>query len=515
MIGKRIVKNNKLLFSLFGVINALPFIFEDFSIISWFSFVPFFVFLIKLYGKNVTNKNIFVCIFFFSFSYYFTIYHFFLALYPLTFVGIGEILSLLLLFLAWFLLSLFHALELTVGCFLSLKLSNNNTLKIVSLSFVFVLVEYLQYVGPFSFPWMRVSLPQYNLLPLIQSSSIFGPYFVDVILMLSNAIISVIFFSKQKVKLILLYFFLFLSNLLFGVISMNEETTPSSTADVSLVQGNVLTSDKWFAESSYSTYFNMTSSLENKNDIIVWSETAIPLELNESKTLSYELVSLAKNNDAEMIVGAFYRDYYGNNLNGAYLISGDGISKGVYFKRRLVPFGEYLPFRDFFNSVPFLSDINLYSSDLNAGKSSEIFTTKKGKVGCLICFDSIFHTLARKSVNDGAELIVIITNDSWYKDFPAVYQHNANAIWRAVENNRWVVRCANSGVSSIINEKGETLCSLPPLTKGTLSEKVCFIRKPSIYSIVGDIIIAVPILYFLILFCLTKKCFCKSKSINE
>ena len=110
-------------------------------------------------------------------------------------------------------------------------------------------------------------------------------------------------------------------------------------------------------------------------------------------------------------------------------------------------------------------------------------------------------------MNNGAELIAVMTNDAWYKDFPAVYQHNAQSVWRAVENNRWVVRCANSGISSVISNNGKIVSQIPPLRQGTITETVYFIADKTLYSVIGDIVIIVPTIYFIILLFFNKKVF--------
>ena len=111
------------------------------------------------------------------------------------------------------------------------------------------------------------------------------------------------------------------------------------------------------------------------------------------------------------------------------------------------------------------------------------------KIGTVICFESIFPELVRKSVRDGAELLVIVTNDSWYEDSPAVWQHLAHATFRSVENGRATVRCANSGVSAFIDGKGKILSQLGPLEQGTLTDTVSFSEETTLYSLVGDFVL--------------------------
>ncbi len=507
---KYFLKHKYLLFIALGLINALPFLFHEVSLLSWVSFSPFLFFLAMSDTFFEKKKEICHCIFLFFFSYYFVAYHFFIALYPMTFAGIGKLLSAVLLILAWLLLSCIHSLVISTLYYYVIKISKGTIIKEFTLAFVFVLFEYFLSVGSFSFPWARFSLHQSNMPVLIQSASLFGPYFIDFLMMSTNALITAIFVSKRKVLFSCVTVLLFLSNLFFGVISYNMECTSGTEASVALIQGNVLTDSKWDGSSSYEIYMNETLNLESTHDIVVWSETAIPTELNYSQKILKELISYTDFCDNKMIVGAFYAGGNGKTYNGAYLVEDGSISEKVYFKRKLVPFGEYLPFRSIISILPFFNGINLYSSDLSEGDTTSAFKTDIGKIGALICFDSVFQNLARTTVKEGAELIVILTNDSWYKDFPAVYQHNAQAVWRAVENGRFVVRCANSGVSSFITPKGEVLSSLPPLVRGSLSEEVYFLSKNTLYTLIGDVFVyVIAITVSLLLLFENKKAFAK------
>ena len=113
-------------------------------------------------------------------------------------------------------------------------------------------------------------------------------------------------------------------------------------------------------------------------------------------------------------------------------------------------------------------------------------TRSCGRVGRLVCFDSIYPELARDSAKSGAEMLILSTNDSWYLDSPAVYQHNYHAVLRSVENGRWTLRAANTGISSIISPEGRVTDMLDPLTKGYIVGSACFESERTLYSHIGD-----------------------------
>lgn len=111
-----------------------------------------------------------------------------------------------------------------------------------------------------------------------------------------------------------------------------------------------------------------------------------------------------------------------------------------------------------------------------------------GTIGNIICFESIYQNLVRQSVSDGAELIVEVTNDSWLKDSPAMWQHLAHGVFRSIENGRYIVRSANSGVSAIIDDHGRILQTLEPNKQGVISDTVYFTDTETVYTKIGDVI---------------------------
>ena len=191
------------------------------------------------------------------------------------------------------------------------------------------------------------------------------------------------------------------------------------------------------------------------------------------------------------MLGAF-RETKSDSYNSMFMFTPDGgISQTVYDKRHLVPFGEFLPFRAFLEkAIPLLNEINYMANDLTAGDSAAVFDTGKGKVGSVICFDSIFELLVAESVQNGAELIAVSANDSWFAESAAIYEHNGQAILRAVENRRCVVRATNTGLTSFITPRGEVLAKLELLTTGTICAELpmrddltFFTKHPNLFTV--------------------------------
>ena len=139
--------------------------------------------------------------------------------------------------------------------------------------------------------------------------------------------------------------------------------------------------------------------------------------------------------------------------------------------------------------IPPLAELSALDSDLTPGVDSALFELPEGKLGSLICFDSIYEQLTLDSVRDGANLMLISSNDSWFYDSAAVYQHQAQAQLRAIESGRYVVRAANTGISTVISDEGALLAWIDPLTTGYRVADVQMRTRPTPYSVVGNLFV--------------------------
>jgi apolipoprotein N-acyltransferase len=136
--------------------------------------------------------------------------------------------------------------------------------------------------------------------------------------------------------------------------------------------------------------------------------------------------------------------------------------------------------------IPPLADMNILSSDLDPGTDSAIVQTSLGAVGTLVCFDSIYENLTLDAVRDGAELICLSTNDSWFLDSAGVYMHHTQARLRAIESGRYIIRSADTGISSIIAPDGSVAAELPVLVEGVSVSTVYPGSSRTLYSCIGN-----------------------------
>ena len=330
--------------------------------------------------------------------------------------------------------------------------------EVLLIPFVWVIIENLRDIGPLAAPWLNFSLSQtgYNRLIQIVSLHVDLSSFIIVLL---NVLLYKFISSKQK-KYIYSFLSVILTNALIGqiLISNYNATNFQKQINVSIGQPVIYPDEKWNPnlKSRNENIMNdlLEKSLESKPDVIVWPEAALTsfLAVSESKQ-RMELQEKIEN--SVLITGIPQRMYFNNELkvyNSAIFLRPDGFYD-TYQKIFLVPFAEYVPF---FNN--WLSKINQFDDmgSFSPGENYNTFTAGDLKLSIMICYDSSSFKIAKKMVDKGAEIIFVITNDSYVgKAMP--YQHFEHAKLRSIELGIPVVQSANNGISGIILPSGEVL----------------------------------------------------------
>ena len=180
------------------------------------------------------------------------------------------------------------------------------------------------------------------------------------------------------------------------------------------------------------------------------------------------------------------------------MVNKQAVITGKYDKIHLVPFGEYVPFGKY---LAFLGKLTAQAGDFSAGKKEFIpLKFKNKKTGILICFEVIFPDLARKFVNNGADILVTITNDAWFGRTSAPFQHFSMSVFRAVENRRSMARAANTGISGFIAPTGNILITSSLYKEKFLTEKLPCLKIKTFYTRYGDLfalicLIAIPVMF--------------------
>lgn len=476
-----------------AVLSALPFTFDFLWLLPWFSFVPLFLSVIKNPPQKL--KSAIGRGFLFGFLYYVCIYYWFVWFYPLDYANLGPLLSVIVVCLAWFGISLLHGLLWcipTALCYFVYKKIKSPAALFAVLMLGIMLAQKIPMLSELAFPWVRVSLTQYRATALIQSASLFGVDGVDMIILAFNALIAlslVCHISKKRYAAILAAV-IFAVNLGFGLIRLNVESKPTESLNILTVQGSIDKKEKWDYNGDkycFTAYRELTiNNVSKDTELIIWPESAVPVEYRSNKSLrNYKRLS---KDIKKPILAGILKNEKGVQTNNTMLIDGDNVSR-PYSKRVLVPFGEYMPYRRLLSKAfPFLTKLNVLEDDYTAGTDSALIEVKGKNVGNVICFESIYPSLTRQSTLDGAELLVEVTNDSWLEDSPAMKQHLAHGVFRSVENSRYLVRSANSGISATIDSRGRIIKELGALKKGTICDTVYFEDSKTLYTALGDIL---------------------------
>lgn len=316
-----------------------------------------------------------------------------------------------------------------------------------------VLFEWLRSFLFGGFPWLFLGYTQLNT-PLRGFAPIVSVYGVSFLtLILSAALVFLVFEPKKNLKIMAFSVF----SLLFGVGYLINSYSFIKLSDkaysVSLVQGNVSPTDKFALENPLKaieqTYEKLTRSVWN-SDLIIWPENAISYPLPHSETYLQKLKERAIANQTTLITGiqtlVNSKDYF-NSLIAI------GIGEGMYHKRVLVPFGEFLPFDSLLRGMIHFFDIPM-SNFVKGPSHQALLKIKELNIAPLICYEIAFPELVRESLQN-AHVIVLLSEDGWFGNSWGPHQHLEIAKMRALETGRYVLRSTTSGISAIINPNGE------------------------------------------------------------
>jgi len=225
------------------------------------------------------------------------------------------------------------------------------------------------------------------------------------------------------------------------------------------------------------------------SDLIVWPESPAPFQEDDPKFRA-AISGLAKEAGAPVIVGNIAVDRTTANARGFYLYNSasfvhpKGEFSGRYSKMHLVPFGEYVPFRRlFFFAGNLLREVGTF----DAGAIRTVFAVNGHRYGTFICYESIFGDEVRQFVEQGADALINISNDGWYGDTSAPWQHLNMVRMRAIENHRWVLRATNTGVTGSIDPYGRVVEAAPRHVRTSLRAGFGYEHDVTFYTAHGDL----------------------------
>ena len=379
---------------------------------------------------------------------------------------VGYILSIIIILFFILYLSIFIALPIIISSYLkiNLKLHENYSLIIMSILMVFFEIIRAQIFTGYSwhnFGQAGIGSPLEYFFPVI------GVHGITLIIFLSAIIIINIIRSKNlKFFLPLLTIFLLFY---FSIYSKDWTFESSKTASITIIQPNTsnkLSYDKEETIKRMNILSNMSSDLTvNSPDIVLWPEAPLVVPYSNIKKSFYENILSKMPSSTSLVTGSFYEDN-GNIYNTIINVSDPS---NLYHKKHLVPFGEYLPFREIMSSIYNFIGINIY--DLSKGKISNVIKVSEFKAYSLICYESIFSKESLIKISE-ADFILNVSNDGWFGDSLAPYQHLDALRMRALENQRYAIRSANNGISAIISPYGNIINFIPYNKTGLINASI-------------------------------------------
>ncbi len=347
---------------------------------------------------------------------------------------------------------------------------------------LWVTMEWLRAVLFSGFPWMLSGyalVPYAGILQLVVWTGVYGLSFLATLV---NSLVAYSILQRSKVyagaaaAIVLLAWFL----------PILGKTSSADTVPVRLVQTNISLDQPWQKPDSdqlLDELATLSTRDTGKPKLVVWPETPAPFYLNVDAAFRDRMQNIARKLGAYFLVG--YIDAAGEGpSNSAGLLSPEGTQLTRYDKIHLVPFGEYVPFK---RLLFFAESLTRQVGEFIPGTEYTISQMDGHKISTAICYESIFPDLVRRFVKKGSELIVVITNDGWFGQSSAPYQHLRMGVVRSVENRRWMVRTANTGISAIIDPYGkieaETAIGVRTILDGTAQ----FRTDRTFYTEYGDV----------------------------
>jgi len=431
-----------------GLLLALAFPKFNLYWLSWIALVPFFIALTKAksWKESLLCGLLFGLVFFgINLFWLNTLFRF---------VG-GWIV------LGWIALILFQTLFILL--FVSLLRITDYRLRLLLLPLIWTAIEWLRAWGPFGVTAGDLGYSQASFLPLIQIAAATSVYGISFLIALFNGAVAQLIIDRKRWQALAVAFLLLIGCYSYGHLALgwNQEfpsNIPEQTIKVALIQPNIDQKDK-LNPAKVAEIFDIHKKLteqarQDHPDLIIWPETAIFTYLLRNNFYSSRVKKLAIDAKAWLVLGTPHYSE-GNAYNSIVSISPSGEVVARYDKEHLVPFGEYLPFRSIL--FPLLKGVGYYDSEYSSNPKPQGLTAAGARIAAAVCFESTLPQVIRQRVKEDSDFILLVTNDSWFGNSSALYDHLNCDVFRAIENRKYFIQVGNTGISAIIDPHGRIL----------------------------------------------------------
>jgi apolipoprotein N-acyltransferase len=372
-----------------------------------------------------------------------------------------------------------------------------------------------------SFPWDQLGYSQVDNGLLTQLAPWTGVYGISFVLMAVNAFLAETLIIRDQPILglrrwawLVIGYTLF-SELMFGYRNNPPALAPTATAVLVQPNLNVSGDNRWLHPGEWEQHIAEFKRLADEQcktyiagipqtgapkgeivcpptpthpDLIAWPESPAPF-LETDPRFQSAMREVASSAQAPIIVGGegvgfSEAEHAMEGYNSALVFGADGERVGRYDKIHLVPFGEYVPFR---HLLTFARSLTGNVGEMGRGTEREVFRLNGHRYGVFICYESVFADEVRQFARLGAEVLVNVSDDGWYGDTSAPWQHLNMARMRAIENRRWILRDTNNGVTSVIDPYGRVRQSIPRHQADALPAGYGFRQDMTFYTAHGDV----------------------------
>ncbi len=368
--------------------------------------------------------------------------------------------------------------------------------------FLWVATEYLRAHLLTGFPWCLMGYALVEIPDLAQLSTFTGVYGVSFVVVAINGVVAALLLTPPRravQRLVAACLLVFSISVYF---SSTRQALLEGSSTVRIIQTNIDLDQRWDLSSRSALLDELTNLSLGRTGrketpipgglrITLWPETPAPFYLNHDQDFRSRMQSLAKTSGSYFLFGFVdfreslthpnQRDPY----NSVALLSPQGDVISQYDKVHLVPFGEYIPYANVFF---FIDKISTEAGNFRAGNKVVVSSLAQDRrLGAFVCYEAIIPDLVRRFADEGAQILVNVTNDGWFGDSAAPFQHLNMARFRAIENQRYLLRAANSGISAIVDPYGSVLASSEMNVRTVLESKFEFESRLTFYSRHGDI----------------------------
>jgi len=350
---------------------------------------------------------------------------------------------------------------------------------------------------PRLFPW-HFGHTQIAFTPFAQVAAVGGTMAVSFLMFwLAEAVIRVVVFRERRLNF-LIPVAMFGLSIVYGLAMMVRYGPPrGQQQEVVVAQGHIANAERrdlQLARQYLGRIFELSRRAAHPGSLVIWPEGAIPAYLPAAiGTVGDPPVLPWTGDGSAYLVGAYSFLPNEEKFNTAFAVYPDGEVPLPYFKRVLIPFGEYMPMASY---IPWLKALNARAGAFGSGTETKVFAYPMRRpdgsqytlnVSPLICYEDTVPSLSREAARKGAELLVNLTSDAWFGRSLAPHQHHVIAAFRAIENRRFLVRSTTTGLSAVVDPLGRTVARIAPFSEGTITATVSLLADATPYTTwVGD-----------------------------